>query len=132
MAISCARRILVMVSGHQAPAFTVASLATTTAGRPSMRAEAGDDAGGGRLAVVAVVGDQQADFEEAAAGVDQLPDALARRQLAGAVLLVDARRSAARAEALFERVNLLDQVAHVRDACKLGSGVGWRIHGLRY
>jgi hypothetical protein len=26
-----------MVSGHQAPAFTVASLATTTAGRPSMR-----------------------------------------------------------------------------------------------
>ena len=45
MAISCARRILVMVSGHQAPAFTVASLATITAGRPSMRAESGDHAG---------------------------------------------------------------------------------------
>ena len=36
MAISCARRILVMVSGHHAPAFTVASFATITAGRPSI------------------------------------------------------------------------------------------------
>src|ERR1041384_1710637 len=32
MAISCARRILVIVSGHHAPALTVASLATITAG----------------------------------------------------------------------------------------------------
>jgi hypothetical protein len=31
-----ARRILVIVSGHHAPAFTVASLATITAGRPSI------------------------------------------------------------------------------------------------
>src|SRR5438132_696163 len=36
IAISWARRILVMVSGHHAPAFTVASLATITAGLPSM------------------------------------------------------------------------------------------------
>ena len=35
MAISCARRIFGMVSGHHAPAFTVASLATITVGRPS-------------------------------------------------------------------------------------------------
>src|ERR1039457_6348977 len=41
MATSCARRILVMVSGHHAPAFTVASLATTTAGRPSTLSRAG-------------------------------------------------------------------------------------------
>ena len=38
IAISCARKIFVIVSGHQAPAFTVASFATITAGRPSMRA----------------------------------------------------------------------------------------------
>ena len=30
------RKILVIVSGHQAPALTVASLATITAGRPSI------------------------------------------------------------------------------------------------
>src|SRR5690242_18176830 len=33
MATSCARRIFVIVSGHQEPAFTVASFATTTTGR---------------------------------------------------------------------------------------------------
>jgi hypothetical protein len=34
IAISWARSILVMVSGHQLPAFTVASLATITTSRP--------------------------------------------------------------------------------------------------
>ena len=103
-----------MVSGHQAPAFTVASLATTTAGRPSIRPDAGDHARGGRLAVVTVVGDQQADFEKQRARVEQRGDALARRHLAGAVLLLDARRAAAFAQALLQRVKLFDQVAHVR------------------
>src|SRR6266571_686405 len=37
IAISCARRIFLIVSGHHEPAFTVASLATTTAGRPAIR-----------------------------------------------------------------------------------------------
>jgi hypothetical protein len=36
MAISCARRPLVTVSGHQEPAFTVASPAMMTAQRPSI------------------------------------------------------------------------------------------------
>ncbi len=35
IATSCARSIFVIVSGHQAPAFTVASLATTTTSRPA-------------------------------------------------------------------------------------------------
>ncbi len=35
MAISCARSILVIVSGHHDPAFTVASLATITTSRPA-------------------------------------------------------------------------------------------------
>ena len=92
MAISCARRILVMVSGHHAPAFTVASLATITAGRPSILPSPVTTPAAGRLAVVAVVGDQQADFEEERAGSSSARDALARRHLAGAVLLFDARR----------------------------------------
>ena len=66
MAISCARRILGIVSGHHAPAFTVASLATITAGRPSMRANPGDHARAGRLTIVLVVGDQQPDLPETA------------------------------------------------------------------
>ena len=52
-----------MVSGHQEPAFTVASLATTTTSRPSTTPDAGDHAGAGRLAVVLVVGHQQAELE---------------------------------------------------------------------
>jgi hypothetical protein len=36
IATSCARSIFVIVSGHHEPAFTVASLATTTTSRPSM------------------------------------------------------------------------------------------------
>ena len=40
-------------------------------GGPALdRAESGDHAGGGRLALVAVVGDQQADLEKARAGVE--------------------------------------------------------------
>ena len=34
IATSCARSIFVIVSGHQEPAFTVASFATTTTGLP--------------------------------------------------------------------------------------------------
>jgi len=34
IAISCARRIFRIVSGHQEPAFTVASFATITTSRP--------------------------------------------------------------------------------------------------
>ena len=64
MAISCARSILVIVSGHQAPAFTVASLATITAGRPSILPSAGDDTGRRRLTIVPVVSDQEPDFQE--------------------------------------------------------------------
>src|SRR5665213_581837 len=38
MAISCARRIFLIVSGHHEPAFTVGSFATTTTARPSTTA----------------------------------------------------------------------------------------------
>src|SRR5438128_3083894 len=37
IAISCARRIFLIVSGHHEPALTVASFATTTTSRPATR-----------------------------------------------------------------------------------------------
>ena len=88
--------------------------------------QSGDDAGGGRLAVVAVVGDQQADLEEARAGIDERGDALARGHLAGLMLALDARLAAALAEARFERLNLFDQVAHVRLCRDLHVISAWR------
>ena len=129
MAISCARRILWMVSGHHAPALTVASLATITAGRPSMRAEPGDHARGGRLAVVLVVGDQQADFEKRRAVVDQLGDALARGELAGGVLLLDFLLPAAQAQRIFQLLIFVHQRAHVVGADRGGGSGGHAYHG---
>ncbi len=114
-----------MVSGHQAPAFTVASLATITAGRPSILPRPVTTPAAGRLAVVSVVGDQQADFEEERAGVEQRRDALARGHLAGAMLLVDARRAAAFAQAVFQLAKLFDQEAHVRLARGVHGYFSW-------
>ena len=106
-----------MVSGHHAPAFTVASLATMTAGAAFDLADPRDHAGSGRLAVVLVVSDQQADFEETRARVEQARDAFARGEFAGAVLLLDAFRAAAFPKFLFQMMQRFDEVAHVRRAC---------------
>ena len=61
-----------------------------------------------------VVGDQQADFEEVRPGSSSAGDAFARGQLAGAMLLFDARGAAAFAQAVFQLCELFDQKAHVR------------------
>ena len=53
--------------------------------------DAGDYAGGRRLPLIAIVGDEQADLEEGRTPIEQAPDALARGHLAGAMLAVDAR-----------------------------------------
>ena len=92
-------------------------------------ADTGDRAEARRFAVVLVVGEQQPDFEEARAGIDQPGDAFARGHLAGAVLAVDFGGSAARPQPLFERFHLVDHVAHVRHACDLGCG-RWRGRGF--
>ena len=130
MAISCARRILVMVSGHQAPAFTVASLATITARAAFDFADAGDHARRGGLAVVLVVGDEQADFEEQGAGIEQRGNALARRHLPGAMLALDAGRAAAFAQPVFQRLQLADKQSHLRGARQPGGSLSLRIHSL--
>ena len=93
---------------------------------PRASAQARYDAGGGRLAVIAVVGDQQADFEEAGTGVGEARNALARGHFAGLVLAGNARRAAALAETRFERLNLFDKVTHVRLAGDVHVTSAWR------
>jgi hypothetical protein len=87
-------------------------------------ADAGDGAQAGRFAIVLVVGQQQSDFEEGRAGVEQRGDAFARGHLAGAMLPLDLGRAAARAQALFEAFQLFDQEAHVRHARDFAGGGG--------
>ena len=68
-------------------------------------ADSGDHSRGRRLAVVAVIGDQETDFEKQGSRIDQLRDALARSKLAFAVLLFDFLRAAAGSEFIFESSN---------------------------
>ncbi len=53
------------------------------------------------LAHRGIVGDEQTDFLEFRTGVDKTRDALARRQFAGAMLLLNALRPAAFAQLVF-------------------------------
>ncbi len=114
IAISCARRIFLIVSGHHEPALTVASLATTTTSRPPTRPTAVTTPAAGAAAVVLVVGDEQADLLRVRVLVEQKLDALARRQLPLLVLLLYLVRAAARAQSLFERAQLARQLAQAR------------------
>ena len=91
----------------------MASLATTMHGRPGHRADAGDDAGRRRLAVVEAVRGQRRELEEGRAGVDQALDPLAGEQLAAGVVALDRRLAAAGAGALEVAVELGDELAHV-------------------
>ena len=98
---------------------------------PLDHADAGDDAGARRLAVVLVVGDQQAELEAGRAGVEQPRDALARRELSLLVHLGDARRAAALPQARGELRVLL---AELPEAAVLGwrrRGHGRALHGSR-
>ena len=113
---------------------TVASPAMITAWRPSIVADAGDGADAGRFAVVLVVGQQESDFEEGRAGVDQGGDAFAGGHFAGAVLALDFGGAATQAEAVFELLELVDEEAHVGDAgdfvCGGGGGFGKCAHDM--
>jgi hypothetical protein len=85
-------------------------------------ADAGDRAEAGGFAFVLVVGQQEADFEEGRARIDQRRDALPCGHLACAMLPLDFGLAAAGAEAFFELVQLVDQVAHVGHARDLVCG----------
>ena len=104
-----------MVSGHQAPAFTVASLATTIAG-PFDLARARNHPRPGSLPVILIVCDQQADFEKHRTRIQQLRDSLARRELAVAVLFLDPLGAAALAQLIFERLQIIDKLTHLTRA----------------
>ena len=69
MATSCILTILGTVSGHQAPALTVESLATIGDRSSADTPDSGDDAGGGGLSVIKVPGNEQADLQE-----ERIPD----------------------------------------------------------
>jgi len=62
------------------------------------------------------------------AGVEQRRDALARGHFAGLVLAVYFGRAAARAQALFEALKLLDEAAHVGVAGEFGGWFGEGVH----
>src|SRR5207253_6627865 len=72
-----------------------------------------DDAGGGRLAFVLIVSDQQAGLLEVSVFVEQQLDALARRELAFLMLAGDAVSAAAQAQLVFERFEFIDQTLKV-------------------
>jgi hypothetical protein len=72
---------------------------------------AGDDAGGRRLSFVLIVGDQQADFDEARAFVTQPFDAFARGELFLLVLARDPLGSAAESEGGFQLADLRVELA---------------------
>src|SRR5207302_2926579 len=78
--------------------------------------EAGDDTGGGSLPVVAVVGDEESDFEEVRVRIDERGDAFAGGEFAGLVLAFDTRGSAAVPKAGLKLLKLIDEEAHVRQA----------------
>ncbi len=113
IAISCARKIFWMVSGHHAPALTVASLATIDGRAPFDAANPGDYSGSGRLSIVLVVSQQEPDFEEHRFDIEQGGDPLPRRQLTVPMLFVDLRRTASRPESLLQFVQLLNGLTGV-------------------
>ena len=65
------------------------------------------------MAVVAIVGDQQSNFQEQRTRVGQMRDTLARRELALAVLLLDLLRAAAGFELVLKQLDPGNQRAHV-------------------
>ena len=77
IAISWARRILVIVSGHHDPALTVASLATTTTVRPDTTPTPVMTPADGASPSVAIIGHQQSDFQPRRPWIEQPGDALA-------------------------------------------------------
>ncbi len=81
---------------------------------PLHHTDAGDHADARRLAVVAVVGDQQADFQKERVGIEETGQPLAGRQLSVGVLALDLLRAAALTQRVLERLQLLRQAAHPR------------------
>ena len=82
----------------------------------------GDNACGRRLPIVLVVSQQQADFKEHRPRIDQLADALARRELAFAMLLFDLLRPAAGAHPLLDVFEPFEHAPHVRHVLRDLSG----------
>ena len=93
------------------------------------RADAGDDAGRRRLAVVEAVGGQGRELEERRAGVDQALDPLACEQLAAGVMALDGGLAAACANALQVPLELRHQPVHALAIALVVLGAGVKVAG---
>jgi hypothetical protein len=76
------------------------------------------------------VGNEQPYLETRAGGVNEAGDAFAGGEFPGAVLLLDAGRAAAFAEAFFETAQLLHEVAHVGGTRGFGDALRSGGHGF--
>src|SRR5712692_2841446 len=104
IAISCVRRIFLIVSGHHDPAFTVASCSTTTTSLPPRRPIVVTTPAPGTAPIswslpsafcfVLIVSDQESDLLSERILVVQHLDALRRCQLGLLMLLLDFLRPA--------------------------------------
>ena len=105
------------VIGKYVPPFTVASLATITHVVPLDPADAGDDAGAGRLVVVHAVRRERAAARERRSRVEQPVDALADGQLAALAVAGDralVATGAPLADRRGLRAQLVDKRLHAR------------------
>ena len=90
----------------------MASLATIDARPAGDRADAGDDARAGRLAVVEAVRSERRELEERPARIDEALDPLAGEQLSALPVALDRGLPAAGPGLVELRVEILDQLGH--------------------
>src|ERR1019366_2248473 len=76
---------------------------------------------------ISVICNQQPDLQKQGFGIEQRRDALSRGHFSGAVLLLDARWAAARAQPFLQLAKLLHEQTHVRASCDVHSSlsVAW-------
>src|SRR6266436_4559776 len=126
IAISCARKIFLIVSGHHDPALTVASFATTTTSRPSTKPTVVTTPAAGAVPtsssfllpafcfLVLVIRNQQAYFLSERIPVEQEIDALASCQLALLMLLLDFLQPATETKFRFQPAQRGRQISQAR------------------
>src|SRR5690606_21066732 len=94
---------------EKASAFHRGVIGDDHAGGATHRADAGDDAGTGQLAVIKAPGSQRRELEKGGAGVDQQVDAITHQQLLAGAMAFDHAFAAAGQRPVEPLVKLVDQ-----------------------